>query len=349
MDTRDTPPWLRPWDDPSLDDPTDTKQYLIEDPVIDLNNLGLKGPFQPFEPEPLPEAESFRAACATGDLDTIQQAFKTYWDDVASDLRPRKSDLLDPGIVEIIKQDQRAIFEYLVPNIRSLSPVREQMIVKSKAYSIMELWLEQGWDIKAKLSQSSPPALSLAVQDEELTRWLLAHGADPNAKNEVDVTPLSIAVCDAPFETIKLLFDHGGTTKHGHLLHYAIYRELPDRLEVFKWIFEKGGFRLNDIMYQNDPYAFIQNEFANLCTPLHSAARRGYLEIVEILLKNGADPGVKSSLGYLPIMDALANGFHEVADRLSTNMLRRIVDHPIYHRVGDRMELRNEHALPSTS
>ena len=187
----------------------------------------------------------------------------------------------------------------------------------------------------------------MAVQDEELTRWFLTHGADPNAKSDVDETPLSIAVRDTPFEMIKLLFDHGGSTEHGHLLHYAIARKLPDRLEVFKWIFEKGGFRINDIMYQTDPRAFLQNEFAGLGTPLHSTTEGDHLDIVEILLSNGADPGVKNSLGNLPIMNARANGFHEIANRLSTNMLRRIVDHPVYHRVGNRMELRNEYALPS--
>ncbi|KAL8961271.1 MAG: hypothetical protein Q9183_005332 [Haloplaca sp. 2 TL-2023] len=349
MDTRDTPPWLRPWDDPSLDDPTDTKQYLIEDPVIDINNLGFKGPFQPAEPKPLPEAEVFRAACVTGDLVTVRQALKTYWDDVPSPSRPYKSDPLYPGLEEIIKQDNRIVFGFLAPGIISLSPFLQSRVVRCKSYSIMELWLENGWGINAKLNQCAPPALALAVEDEELTRCFLSHGADPNAKRDVDETPLSVAVRDAPFETIKLLFDHGGSTKHGHLLHYAIYRKLPDQLEVFKWIFEKGRFRINDIMHQNDPRAFIQNEFANLCTPLHSAVIGGHLEIVDILLSNGADPGVKSSLGHLPLMDARAKGFHEIADRLNTNMIQRIPVHPIYHRVGDRMELRNEHALPSTS
>jgi hypothetical protein len=54
----------------------------------------------------------------------------------------------------------------------------------------------------------------------------------------------------APFTAIKLLFDHGGSTQHGQLLHYAICRDGADRLEVLDFLRDRGA-PINDIMYQN--------------------------------------------------------------------------------------------------
>ena len=163
IDTRDTPPWLRPWDDPSLEDPSDDqiKQFIIDEPIdIDTLRTNRKAVLKPVEPKSSPEVEAFRAACATGSLATVQQALKTYWEDLASDSRPHKSDLLYPGLEEIIKQDNRAVFDFFAGGTISLSPFLQSMVVTCKFYSIMELWLEKGWDINAKLSYASPPALS---------------------------------------------------------------------------------------------------------------------------------------------------------------------------------------------
>src|SRR5438876_40828 len=76
--------------------------------------------------------------------------------------------------------------------------------------------------------------------DEELTQWFLSHGADPNAGCGLDFTPLSVAVEKAPFKIIKLLFHYGGSINCGQLLHYAIRRDAPDRLEVLEFILNKG-------------------------------------------------------------------------------------------------------------
>ena len=60
-----------------------------------------------------------------------------------------------------------------------------------------------------------------ALNDQKLTGWFLNQGADPNAEcgSGLDLTPLSIAVADAPFAVISLLFDRGGSIEHGQLLH----------------------------------------------------------------------------------------------------------------------------------
>ena len=141
------------------------------------------------------------------------------------------------------------------------------------------------------------------------------HGANPDAVCGLDITPLSIAVRDASFNIIKLLFDNGGSIKRGQLLHFAANRILPDRTEIFQYILDKGA-SINDIMFQNCPESYEQERYSGLGTPLHSVAVTGYLDMVEMILLKGADPSIKDSTGRLAFEVAEYHGLSAVADRL---------------------------------
>jgi ankyrin repeat protein len=56
-----------------------------------------------------------------------------------------------------------------------------------------------------------------------MTIWLLDRGADPNARCDIDYTPLSYAVKYADLPTINFLLRHGGDVRKGQLVHNAIY------------------------------------------------------------------------------------------------------------------------------
>lgn len=145
--------------------------------------------------------------------------------------------------------------------------------------------------------------------------WFLSHGADPNAVCGLDITPLSIAVRDAHFDIIRILFDNGGSIEHGQLLHFAMKRNLPDRIEVFEYLLNKGA-SVNSIMFENCAESYEQERYSGLGTPLHSAATTGHLDMVELLLRKGADPLIKNSMGRLAVELAECYGRSEVAARL---------------------------------
>lgn len=117
------------------------------------------------------------------------------------------------------------------------------------------------------------------MDDEELNKWFLAYGADPNAECGLDLTPLSVAVQQAPFRIVKLLFEDGGSIKHGQLLHYAVRRDLPDQLEVLEYILDKEP-QINHVMYQNRLDCYYHQRAFGIGTPLHEAAGRGNLDVV---------------------------------------------------------------------
>ena len=145
--------------------------------------------------------------------------------------------------------------------------------------------------------------------------WFLSHGADPNAVCGLDITPLSIAVRDAPFEIIRILFDYGGSIEHGQLLHFAAIRGSPDRIEVVNYLLDKGAL-INNVMFENSPDSYEQEELSGLGTPLFSAAATGRLDMVDMLLSRGADPSIKNSRGKLAVEEAEYHGWSEVTGRL---------------------------------
>lgn len=155
----------------------------------------------------------------------------------------------------------------------------------------------------------------LAFNDEKLTRWLLCHGADPNAECVLDLTPLSVAVSEAPFAIIELLFNHGGSIKHGQLLHYAVRRNTSNCLEVLKFILNKGPL-INNVMYQNRLDCYELQKSFGIGTPLHEAAEKGKLDMIKILLAKGADPLIEDVRGELAIERARGAGYIEVVEYL---------------------------------
>lgn len=141
--------------------------------------------------------------------------------------------------------------------------------------------------------------------------WLLDHGANPNSRCDWDFTPTSYAMLSAPLETINTLFERGANPLYGQLLHYTILRE-SDTLEVVRRIVEKGA-PINEIKYEKEPKTYIERKPFSLRTPLHRAAEFSKKDVVEYLLKMGADSLKLDSKGRTPRYWAEKEGFTDVA------------------------------------
>jgi ankyrin repeat protein len=155
---------------------------------------------------------------------------------------------------------------------------------------------------------------SYAVQDEEMTTWLLNHGADPNRQCKIDDTPLSYAVQTAPISNIKLMFDCGGDIHRGQLLHRAIRRE-NDIIEVLTMLLEKGA-PLNAIMYQEHKFSRVILDYLGPGTALHRAAELGRVDVVRYLLNRGADTTILDTKGRTPLERAESQNQTEIVEIL---------------------------------
>ncbi|KAK0803157.1 hypothetical protein LTR91_015498 [Friedmanniomyces endolithicus] len=211
--------------------------------------------------------------------------------------------------------------DYLLSAGAEISSYDGKTAAENKDKATLELLIHHGWDINQRVNWSVPPALAFAVEDIDLCHWFISHGADPNAGCGLDKTPLSAAVQYGPLEVIELLFNHGGAIECGQLLHFAVWRHLSDRLDVVRYIIRKGA-SVNMLMYQNRPDCYIQREAFGLGTPLHAAATEGDMEVVRLLLDEGADISIQDSLGKLPYQLAEMHGHEAIATLLQPSNSR---------------------------
>ena len=145
--------------------------------------------------------------------------------------------------------------------------------------------------------------------------WFLDHGADPNARGDWDITPLSAAVRQAPMSTVRLLLERGGDVQRGQLLLFAMERELPDQLAVVDWLVRLGA-PISARQFENDAGSWMENRNFGMGTPLHKAAERGKADIVAYLLEHGADDTINDTLGRTAVELAESGGFDTVVQLL---------------------------------
>jgi len=131
--------------------------------------------------------------------------------------------------------------------------------------------------------------------DQEIVIWLLDHGADPNQRCEIDLTPLSYAIKYAPISNIKLLLGRGGYIHQGQLLFHALERK-SEIIEVLQLLLTEGA-SLNTTMYQNHYPSWRLYFFMGLGTVLHKAAELGNVEVVRFLVREGIDQSIKDANG----------------------------------------------------
>ncbi|XP_071659333.1 B-cell lymphoma 3 protein-like [Patagioenas fasciata] len=206
------------------------------------------------------------------------------------------------------------------------------------ARRLVGLFLQGGRDLDVyNRMRQTPLHLAVITSQPALVRLLVSHGASPSApdrlgrsaahlaceaasprclrellrggrgldlqaRNYEGLTPLHVAVGSGAPESVRLLLDHGADVdavdiKSGRspLLH-AVER---NSLEMAELLIQRGA-RVNAQCYAG-------------CTALHAAAGRALPGLLRLLLRNGADTGVRNGHNETPL--ALA-GSAQVIDIL---------------------------------
>ncbi|PLB53809.1 putative hspc200 [Aspergillus steynii IBT 23096] len=241
---------------PSDDPPIDPSEY----PVVPTRT-------------PLATLESMRTLCVRGDI----QQFRENLDAISS----------SPGDFDICDFYTVMLLDRGLP----MDPIYASQAVRDKAKDALTVFIQRGWDINQPMSELKPPVLGNAINDE-MTAWLLDHGADPNRRCFIDLTPLSFAVECATVPIIDLMFCHGGDAQKGQLLHHALERQ-PDTIEVLKILMRKGA-PINSCAHEDYP-SWALFHFMGLGTALHKAAELGKVDVVRYLLSEGTDQSIRDA------------------------------------------------------
>ncbi|KAI4206287.1 MAG: hypothetical protein LQ346_001183 [Caloplaca aetnensis] len=250
------------------------------------------------------EFSQVQEASAAGDLATVKSILDNW---------ERNMHSFSTALVPALENGHVNVACCLLEHGASVEGVHFKCAMEHRLYPFLELCLRHGFDINDNGFPFRPTPLAEYLGDEGMTRWLLDHGADPNAESVINgakmgETPLSISMLYTPFSTVKLLLERGGpeSIKYGHLLWYAVERKLPDRFEVLEYLLTNGAAGdLKRLQYHDRPEAAMQADwFLGRQTPLHGAARNGDLDVVKLFVAWGADPTMPDSKGRLAIDEA---------------------------------------------
>ncbi|KAL8790512.1 MAG: hypothetical protein Q9195_006343 [Heterodermia aff. obscurata] len=265
-----------------------------------------------------PEVLRLEFASEMGDLDSVKAVFQEW----KNDNNPGKARLhrFASSFSFAIDGDQLAIAECMIDHGVEFNEAHFQYAIDKNAYAFLYLFLERGYDINMTWTDWAPGPLAYKFDNEQMTRWLLNHDANPNTETRIGITPISIAVISAPLSIIELLIESGGAAslKHGRLVDNAIYRSCPDYLEILEYLLRIGcQSDINELEYEDNPDLQRQQNWVIGCrNPLHHAVMEGRLDVVKLLVGWGANPDVRDGKGRHPITLARVSNHDEVVNYL---------------------------------
>lgn len=176
-------------------------------------------------------------------------------------------------------------------NTPPMSPLQTAILTNNIA-NVKSL-LTSGADPNTRFTDDDTPLILATRQNHfPIVRLLLTHDADVNAHNSSNHTALHEAV-ENNFQTTRLLLDNGAninalTFENYSPLHFAA-RE--GNIGMSQFLIDRGA----DVNSQSCMYVDRSDgtELHHMGpTILHDVAQAGYKDMVQLLLKHGADPTI---------------------------------------------------------
>ncbi|XP_058105492.1 uncharacterized protein LOC131248974 isoform X2 [Magnolia sinica] len=163
--------------------------------------------------------------------------------------------------------------------------------------------LEHGADPAASSELGTTPLHHAAgIGNTELLSFLISKGVDVDSQSDVG-TPLIWAAGHAQQDAVKILLEH----------HANANAETDDNITPLLSAVAAGSLPCLELLVQAGANA---NVTAGGATPLHIAADSGNTEIINCLLKAGADPNACDEDGVKPVQVAATRGHRRAVEIL---------------------------------
>jgi ankyrin repeat protein len=154
---------------------------------------------------------------------------------------------------------------------------------------------------------------SVITADENLVKWHLRNGADPNIASWRGFTALEYATYNGSLGTVRALVEHGAILANTTaLIGAASGQPREDRLAIMSFLLDHG-VDIDQLEREQDPRGNPVCAGMAAGTALHHAVESGDPECLRFLLGKGADRRVKGLNGRTPLGLAEELGLEEMA------------------------------------
>ncbi|KAL8814655.1 MAG: hypothetical protein Q9223_006139, partial [Gallowayella weberi] len=266
-----------------------------------------------------PIVEALEAAVTRDDLPKINEILSRWNYHLAPNVSSTSATddrwPLEVLVAKAIEQSKPAMVSRALDLGLKLGRFHIERALDNPSAEVFQAFHDHGWDLNAPLSETEPPVLAYVIQDENLVQWFLSQGASPNiAPPRLARTPVMAAGVYGSLNTMKLLFAHGALNLD--VLQSAAESPIADRLPIMEFILEKGA-DIDAVKWRHHQPSFEAFSALELGTALHYAAKNGYVDRVELLLRRGADKSVLDSTGRTALQLAEAYGRRETVALLN--------------------------------
>jgi len=168
-----------------------------------------------------------------------------------------------------------------------------------------KLLLKHKPNVKAKAGETGRLPIHLGTFDATLVKMLLQAGSPIDPLDKGNRTPLTVAVVDGNEETAKVLLDGGADVDHETSPFHTILKEavLEDNRSMSRLLLSYGAQVGTRMGIERFGY-------------MHTAAFKGHVDMLALLLENGAIVEDETVLGHTPIFYAAAGGHRLAVDFL---------------------------------
>ncbi|PGH18848.1 hypothetical protein AJ79_00261 [Helicocarpus griseus UAMH5409] len=214
---------------------------------------------------------SFVDACHVGDAELVKDLFDQRVGSRQQQKFPRE---ISKGLYEAILKGHKDIVHFLLSNGVKFDGTCFIHGLSKGTVEIVEELMEHGLSVNS-LDFKEPP-IRVAVANENVLKWLLEHGADPNISNKRGDTALKTAVGNNLLTSVEILLLHGAKMPPD-ILHQGL-RSMKLTVPMLRLLVENGA----DLNYVHEEYG----------SPLHHATYWGEKKIVQALLDAGANVNI---------------------------------------------------------
>ena len=175
---------------------------------------------------------------------------------------------------------------------------------------LIRMLLDAGATINSTNTRGGTALMYAAVVGDPATvELLLARGAAMNVQSSNGWTALMIAAVKGYDELVRLLLRRGAD---------ANLRDIYGWTPLMRAAYENRLIVVRSLLASQSAKVNASNDSG--ATALHQAARRGHLQVVQLLIDSGADSGAKDIRGRTPEMLARAHDHTKVADLIKHSL-----------------------------